>query len=133
MQTLHFEVMSINSMCPPHLFSITLLRIALISANFMNIRRPVDAAAEFARIRHSLNLLEQHVSGGNPNASRIPPHGYPPEPMTRGSLPPGQPPPYDPNAPSRLSPELEGYSHDKEKAEDVDMTSTPGMLGQQAS
>ncbi|PIL36680.1 transcription factor [Ganoderma sinense ZZ0214-1] len=96
-------------------------------------QRPVDAAAEFARIRHSLNLLEQHVGAGNPNFSRVPPHGYPPEPMGRGSLPPNQPPPYDTNAASRLSPEPEGYSHDKEKAEDVDMTSTPGMLGQQAS
>lgn len=133
MPTLHIAVKSINSMCPPHLFSITLLRIALISVNFVNIRRPVDAAAEFARIRHSLNLLEQHVSAGNPNSSRVPPHGYPLEPISRGSLPPSQPPSYDTNAASRLSPEPEGYSHDKEKTEDVDMTSTPGMLGQQAS
>ncbi|KAI1793010.1 hypothetical protein LXA43DRAFT_1004242 [Ganoderma leucocontextum] len=96
-------------------------------------QRPVDAAAEFARIRHSLNLLEQHVSSNNPNPSRIPPLGYPPEPIHRGSLPPNQPSPYDTNAASRLSPEPEGYSHDKEKTEDVDMTSTPGMLGQQAS
>ncbi len=133
MPTLHSVVTSINSMCPPHLFSITLLRIALISVNFVNIRRPVDAAAEFARIRHSLNLLEQHVNLGNPNSSRVLPHGYPPEPIGRGSMPPNQPAPYDPNGASRLSPDPEAYSHDKEKTEDVDMTSTPGMLGQQAS
>ncbi|KAI1782585.1 hypothetical protein LXA43DRAFT_1142386 [Ganoderma leucocontextum] len=132
MLTLHSVVTSINSMCPPHLFSITLLRIVLISANPVNIRRPVHAAAEFARIRHSLNLLEQQLSRIIQIRVGFLPF-YPPEPIHRGSLPPNQPSPYDTNAASTLSPEPESYSHDKEKTEDLNMTSTPGMLDQRAS
>ena len=53
--------------------------------------------------------------------------------MRRSSLPPPHLSPYGPNAPSRLSPGPESPSHDKEKSEDVDMASAPGMLGQLAS
>ncbi|TBU50505.1 hypothetical protein BD309DRAFT_945127 [Dichomitus squalens] len=92
-------------------------------------QRPLDAAAEFARIRHSLNLLEQHVSTHTPGRPTL--NGYTSE--RRPSLPPHYPSPYDPVSTSRLSPDPEGPSHDKEKSEDVDMASAPGMLGQLAS
>ncbi|KAI0356673.1 hypothetical protein OH77DRAFT_1400488, partial [Trametes cingulata] len=89
-------------------------------------RTPLDPAAEFSRIRQSLTLLEAHIYQHQP-ASRPPLHGYATEPLRRSSLssPQGI---YD-----RQSPDIEGTSPIKEKSEDADMTSTPGMLGRQGS
>ncbi|KAI0363727.1 hypothetical protein BV20DRAFT_1057809 [Pilatotrama ljubarskyi] len=89
-------------------------------------RAPLDPAAEFSRIRQSLTLIEAHVYQNQP-LPRPSLHGYAAEPLRRSSLssPHGH---YD-----RQSPDVEGTSPIKEKSEDTDMTSTPGMLGRQGS
>ncbi|OSD01799.1 hypothetical protein PYCCODRAFT_1412051 [Trametes coccinea BRFM310] len=89
-------------------------------------RAPVDPAVEFARIRQSLSLIESHVYQHNP-PSRQSAHSFASEALRRPSYIPSQGP-YD-----RHSPDLDGSASAKEKTEDVDVTSTPGMLGRQAS
>ncbi|KAI9063445.1 hypothetical protein FKP32DRAFT_1651128 [Trametes sanguinea] len=89
-------------------------------------RAPVDPAVEFARIRQSLSLIESHVYQHNP-PSRQSAHGFPSEALRRPSYIPSQ------GVYDRQSPDLDGSASAKEKTEDVDVTSTPGMLGRQAS
>ncbi|KAI0751252.1 hypothetical protein C8Q80DRAFT_561406 [Daedaleopsis nitida] len=93
-------------------------------------RTPVDPAAEFSRIRQSLALLESHVY--QQPVPRQPSTPYSPEALRRPSFS-SHALSYDSHAPSRASPDPEGSMLDKEQSEDVVMTSTPGMLGQQAS
>ncbi|KAI0637714.1 hypothetical protein C8Q77DRAFT_385100 [Trametes polyzona] len=88
-------------------------------------RTPLDPALEFTRIRQSLALLESHIY--QQPVPRPALHGYATEPLRRASL-------QSPHALyDRQSPEIDGIPPAKEKTEDVDMTSTPGMLGRQAS
>ncbi|EIW62139.1 uncharacterized protein TRAVEDRAFT_163947 [Trametes versicolor FP-101664 SS1] len=88
-------------------------------------RAPLDPAVEFSRIRQSLALLESHVY--QQPVPRPALHGYVPEPLRRSSL-------HSPHSLyDRQSPDIDGTPPVKEKTEDVDMTSTPGMLGRQAS
>ena len=108
-----------------------LLQIQLISVFLLLIRRtPLDPAAEFSRIRQSLALLESHIY--QQPVPRQPANAFPAEHLRRNSIP-SLPPLYESHVSSRASPDPEGSLNDKDRNEDVDMTSTPGMLGQQAS
>ncbi|KAH9943012.1 uncharacterized protein BXZ73DRAFT_87457 [Epithele typhae] len=93
--------------------------------------RPLlDPSVEFTRIRNSLALLESHVLAQS--ASRPSAPTYSPE-AARRPIYASQPSAYDDHNPSSQSPDAEVNFQDKERSEDVDMTSAPGMLGQQAS
>ncbi|CDO74144.1 hypothetical protein BN946_scf185043.g194 [Trametes cinnabarina] len=89
-------------------------------------RAPLDPALEFARIRQSLSLIESHVYQHNP-PSRQSAHGYTSEALRRSSYIPSQGP-YD-----RHTPDTDGGASVQGKREDAEVTSTPGMLGRQAS
>ncbi|KAH9853869.1 hypothetical protein C2E23DRAFT_727985 [Lenzites betulinus] len=88
-------------------------------------RTPLDPGLEFTRIRQSLALLESHVY--QQPVPRPALQGYSAEASRRGYL--GSPHNLYPSQ----SPDIDSASQVKEKTEDVDMTSTPGMLGRQAS
>ncbi|KAL7282029.1 hypothetical protein ACG7TL_003496 [Trametes sanguinea] len=124
-----FADQSINSECPafsfPHIIAFVKIQADRTSPS-NNRRAPVDPAVEFARIRQSLSLIESHVYQHNP-PSRQSAHSFASEALRRPSYIPSQGP-YD-----RHSPDLDGSASAKEKTEDVDVTSTPGMLGRQAS
>ena len=127
MPILPSEARLINSAC--HLFCSSLpIRAPLISIK--SSRVPVDPSVEFARVRNALTALEAYIYGQSPTSSRPPISNYPSEVTPRQSIVP-QPSAYD--FPSSQSPDAEGTLHEKDKSEDVDMASAPGMLGQQAS
>ncbi|RPD62045.1 hypothetical protein L226DRAFT_535426 [Lentinus tigrinus ALCF2SS1-7] len=96
--------------------------------------RPLtDPGAEFAKIRQSLALLEAHIYPQP--VPRQPTHPYSVDALRRPSFT-SQPAPYDHASSRPLSPDTVGTPLDDKKGVedvDVDMTSAPGMLGQQAS